>query len=155
VHVGEHVTAAVLRIELRDRLDGAHPAGRVRRNLDGVLVILFDTSYGLAQAAMQVRVVSEVLANRLTDAHELAFEESFLRFAARGEQHFAVALRQPFLCMRERMCRDAQAVRQRTGDRADRQVRGAPREVHDPDQQDYPDDGRENRPWSDRKESVH
>ena len=65
---------------------------------------------GFAQAAMQVRVVSEILAHRLADAHELALDDALLRFAARGEQHLAVALREPRLRMRHRVRGDSQAV---------------------------------------------
>ena len=57
---------------------------------------------------MQVRVVSEVLANRLADARELALDDTLLRFAARRKQHLAVALPEPLLCMRQGMRRDFQ-----------------------------------------------
>ena len=107
VNVGEHVAAAVLRFELGDRLDGANPARRVRRHFHGVLVILLDASDGLAQAAMQVRVVREVLANRLADARELALDDALLGFAARREQHFAVALGEPRLAHATRNARRA------------------------------------------------
>ena len=130
-------------IELGDRLDGAHPARRIRRDFHGVLVVFLDLPDGLAQAAMQVRVVSEVLAHRVADALELALDDALLRFAARREQHFAVALREPRLRMRQRVRGDSQAVRYRATGGANRLVGGTTREVHDRDQQDYPDDGRE------------
>ena len=57
---------------------------------------------------MQVRVVSEILANRLADARELALDDALFRFAARRQQHLAVALPQPLLRMRQGMRRDFQ-----------------------------------------------
>jgi hypothetical protein len=53
VHVGEHFAAAVFRFELRDRFDGANPAGRIGWNFHRVLVILLDRSDGFAQGPMQ------------------------------------------------------------------------------------------------------
>ena len=101
VDVGEYFAAAVLRLELGDGFDGAHPAGRFRRYFHRVLVILLDLRDGFAQAAMQRRVVREVLAHALADAHELALDDALLRFAARREQHLTIALREPLLRVRQ------------------------------------------------------
>ncbi len=97
VDVGEHFVAAVLRLELRDGFDGLHPARRIRRHVHRALMIPLDLRDRLAQRAMQMRIVREILADGLADAHELALDDALLRFAAGGEQHFAIALRQPRL----------------------------------------------------------
>ena len=59
---------------------------------------------------MQVRVVSEVLANRLADARELALDDAFLCFPARREQHLAVAFTKPCLTVRHRVGCDSQRI---------------------------------------------
>ncbi len=155
VDVGEHVAAAVLLLELGDRLDGANPAGWVRGDFHGVLVILLDASDRLAQAAMQVRVVGEILADRLADARELALDDALLRFAARCEQHLTVALREPRFGVRHGVRGEPQTACDRATGGANRLMSGMTCEVQDRHQHDGPDDGRNGWPRSDREQNVH
>ncbi len=69
-------------VDFRDGLDRFHPARRIRRHIDRLLVIVFDALDRLVQRPVQGRVVAEILANRIVDAIELALDHAFLRLTA-------------------------------------------------------------------------
>ena len=68
-------------VDFGDRLDRFYPARRIRRYVDRLLMIVFDTTDRLVQRAMQCRVVGQVLTHGVINAVELAFDDPFLGFA--------------------------------------------------------------------------
>jgi hypothetical protein len=64
-------------------------------------VILFDPQNGLAQSPMQAGVAREVLAYRITDAHELSLDDPLLGLSPLSKQHIAVARGEPQLALRD------------------------------------------------------
>ncbi len=155
VNVFEHLRTALARVDLRDGLDGAHPAGRFRRHIHRVLVILLDARDGLAQRAVQGGIVRKILAHAFADAHELALDDAFLRFAAGREQHLAIAGSELRFTAPDGVRGYAQSARERDSRDVNRLMRGVAREVEHRNCQDDPEQRGNGRPRSNSEKNPH
>jgi hypothetical protein len=118
-------------------------------------VILFDALDGLAQCAMQGRIVRKILADAFADAHELALDYALLRFAACREQHFTVASGQLRFAAPHGMRSYAQTARQRNRRDVNRLMSGVPREVENRNCQHEPEQRGDRGPRSNSEKNPH
>ena len=147
--------ASLARIEIGNRLDRFYPTGRIRRYVDGLLVVFLDAADRLAQVTMQGREVREVFSHGVIDSIELALDDPLLRLATRGEQHVTVAGCKVSLRARNGPRRDPKALVQRQCCRLDGRMRRRTNQVKRRNDQDDPEQCRRDRPWCDAEHEAH